>query len=97
MPMLRVRLTGSETDASAVISAVHGMDGVERVEEIADLMPHMDDEDSSSAGLVDDMSGGGIHAVEIELPDRRTVEQVRELINRNAEALGLAVEFVDEF
>ncbi len=97
MPMLRVRLTGSETDASAVISAIHGVEGVERVEEIDDLMPHLDDDDSSSAGLVDDMAGGGVHSVEVELPDYRTGEQVREIINRSAEALGMAVEFVDEF
>lgn len=97
MPVLRVRLTGSEADASAVISVVHGVEGIERVEEVADLMPHMDDDDSSSAGLVDDQGSGGVHAVEIETPDRRSSEQVRELISRSAEALGMAVEFVDEF
>lgn len=97
MPVLRVRLTGSETDASAVISAIHGVEGIERVEEVADLMPHMDGEDSSSAGLVDDAGSGGVHAVEIETPDRRSDEQVRETINRHAEALGMVVEFVEEF
>lgn len=97
MPMLRVRLTGSEDDASAVISAVHGVDGIERVEEIGDLMPHMDDEDSSSAGLVDDRGSGGVHAVEIELPDQAAGERVREVVARSAERLGMAVEFVDEF
>ena len=96
MPVLRVRLTGSEADASAVISVIHGVEGIERVEEVADLMPHMDDDDSSSAARVEGQGSGGVHAVEIETPDRRSSEQVRELISRSAESLGMAVEFVDE-
>lgn len=97
MPLLKVRLTGSEADAATVISVVHGVDGVERVEEVADLMPHMDDYDSSSAGLVDDQGSGGVHAIEIEVPGPHAGDEVRELIIRSAESLGMAVEFVDEF
>jgi hypothetical protein len=58
--------------------------------------PHMDDEDSSSAGLVDDQGAGGVHAIEIEVPGPHTGDEVRELIIRSAESLGMAVEFVDE-
>ena len=51
MPTLRLRVTGSEDDARAIINLLQSLDGIEHVEEIADLMPHMDDADSSSAGL----------------------------------------------
>ncbi|WP_203323274.1 hypothetical protein [Pseudoxanthomonas beigongshangi] len=97
MPLLKIRLTGSEADVATVMSVVHGVDGVERVEEVADLMPHMDDEDSSSAGLVDDQGAGDVHAIEIEVPGPHTGDEVRVLIIRSAESLGMAVEFVDEF
>ena len=98
MPLLRIRLTGSEADAATVMSVVHGVNGVERVEEVADLMPHMDDEDSSSAGLVDDQ-GGRWRARHRNTSTRvhHTGDEVRELVIRSAESLGMAVEFVDEF
>ena len=58
MPTLRLRVTGSDDDARAIINLLQSLDGIEHVEEIADLMPHMDDADSSSAGL-SELHGGG--------------------------------------
>ena len=54
MPLLRIRITGSEDDAGAIINLLGSLEGIEHVEEIDDLMNHMDDDDSSSAGLPDD-------------------------------------------
>ncbi len=96
MPTVRIRLIGSETDANALITVLHGIDGIEHVEQIADLMPHMDDDDSSSAGLPDDI-GPGVHAIEIQVPDQERAERVRELAGNAAEFLDATVEFVDEF
>lgn len=96
MPLLRFRLTGRQFDVDAVITAIHGIDGVEHVEEVADLMPHLDD-DSSSAGLPDDMSGADVHAIEVDAPNAETADRVREQVDRAAETYGLAVEFVEEF
>lgn len=96
MPTVRIRLIGSETDANALITLLHGLDGIEHIEQVADLMPHMDDEDSSSAGLPDDM-GTGVHAIEIEVPDHFLAERVRELADNAAESLDTSIEFVDEF
>lgn len=48
MPMMRIRLTGSEDDVRATTNLLQSLDGIEHVEEIDDLMPHMDDADSSS-------------------------------------------------
>lgn len=96
MPTVRIRLIGSETDADALITVLHGIDGIEHIEQVADLMTHMDDEDSSSAGLIDDI-GPGVHAIEIEVPDHLLADRVRELAGEAAETLDAAVEFVDEF
>jgi hypothetical protein len=96
MPIVRIRLIGSETDADALITVLHGLDGIEHIEQVADLMPHMDDDDSSSAGLIDDI-GPGVHAIEIEVPDHLFADRVRELAGEAAETLDATVEFIDEF
>lgn len=92
MPMLRMRLTGSEDNTRAIINLLQSLDGIEHVEEIQDLMPHMDDDDSSSAGLVDDQ-GPGFHVLEIEAPNDSTARKVREA----AEALAFDLDAVVEF
>ena len=96
METLRIRVTGSDTAANALINLVQGCDGVGRVEQVADDMPHMDDADSSSLGLPDDM-GPGVHDIEIEASDRAAAEVVRERIDANADGLRATVEYVDEF
>jgi len=61
---LRLQLTGGEDVAAELINRLSAIAGVERVEEVGDLMPHMDDVDSSSAGLPDD-EGPGVHQIEL--------------------------------
>jgi hypothetical protein len=95
MAFLRVRVTGTETGFDALVNALHGVEGVEHVEEIADLMPHMDDDDSSSAGLPDD-TGGALHALEIEAATARQ-DDLRQVAEQVAHQHGLVLEFVDEF
>lgn len=96
MSTVRIRLIGSETDANTLITVLHGVDGIEHIEQVADLMPHMDDPDSSSAGLPDDI-GPGVHAIEIDVRDRVLAERVREIAGVAAELLNADIEFVDEF
>jgi len=96
MPIVRIRVTGSETAADALITVLHGLDGIEHIEQVADLMAHMDDDDSSSAGLVDDI-GPGVHAIEIEVRDHQLAERVRDVASEAAERLDTTIEFVDEF
>ena len=96
MPIVRIRVTGSETAAGALITVLHGLDGIEHIEQVADLMSHMDDDDSSSAGLVDDI-GPGVHAIEIEVRDHELAERVRDVASEAAERLDTTIEFVDEF
>ena len=92
MPTLRLRLTGSDDAARAMINLIQSLDGIEHVEEVEDLMPHMDDDDSSSAGLPDDQ-GPGHHALEIEAPNDATARRVRQA----AEALAFDLDAVVEF
>ena len=95
MPQLRIRITGSDDDLRAVADLLQSLEGIEHVEEVADLMPQMDDEDSSSAGLSDDL-GPGTHELEVDAPNAYTAGRVRELVEELAYRLGLVVEFVEE-
>lgn len=95
MPILRLRLTGSDDDARAVINLLQSLDGIEHVEEVADLMPHMDDVDSSSAGL-SDIGGPDVHELEIDAPNESTARKVREAVEALAFDLDALVEFEEE-
>ncbi|ALN56785.1 hypothetical protein [Lysobacter enzymogenes] len=95
MPLLRLRITGNDDDARAIGNLLNSLDGIERVEEVADLMPHMDDADSSSAGLPDD-TGPGVHELEIDAPNAATANKVREAVEALAFDLDVLVEFEAE-
>jgi hypothetical protein len=95
MPTLRIRLTGSEDDARAMINLLQSLDGIEHVEEVADLMPHMDDADSSSAGL-SDTAGPNAHEIEIIAPNESSARKVREAVEALAFDLDVLVEFEGE-
>ena len=96
MATVRLRLTGSADDARTLMTAIHALDGVEHVEEVDDLMPHLDDEDSSSAGLADGR-GPGLHDIEVEAPHERAARHVRNIAHIVATDLGVPIEIVDEF
>lgn len=95
MPLLRLRITGNEDDARAIGNLLSSLDGIEHVEEVADLMPHMDDDDSSSAGLPDDV-GPGVHELEVQAPNASTANKVREAVEALAFDLDVLVEFESE-
>jgi hypothetical protein len=92
MPRVRLRITGSDADARAIMNLLQSIDGIEHVEEIADLMPRMDDADSSSAGL-SDVEGPDAHEIEIEAPNEATARKVRQAAEALAFDLDAAVEF----
>ena len=92
MMMLRVRMTGDESQIRTMMNLLEGMDGVHSVEEVADLMPHMDDPDSSSSGLSDEL-GPDAHEVEVEIANRSTAQKVQEAMDALAYDLDMLVEF----
>ena len=95
MPQLRIRITGSEDDARAIGNLLTSVPGIEHVEEVSDLMPHMDDPDSSSAGLPDDQ-GPGTHVLEINAPSSGAATKVREAVEALAFDLDVMVEFEND-
>ncbi len=92
MPVMRMRVTGAEHQARAIGNLLSSIDGIEHVEEVADLMPHADDDDSSSAGLPDDQ-GPGVHELEVEAPNDHTARRVRDAVEALAFDLDVLVEF----
>lgn len=92
MSLMRIRLTGSEHDVRAITNLLQSLDGIEHVEEVDDLMPHMDDPDSSSAGL-SDVEGPGTHELEIDAPNAATAQKVRQAVEALAFDLDVVVEF----
>jgi len=91
MALMRIRLTGSEDDVRAITNLLQSLDGIEHVEEIDDLTPHMDDADSSSAGL-SDVQGPDSHELEIDAPNDATAQKVRQAVEALAFDLDIVVE-----
>lgn len=95
MPMIRFRLTGSRTDTDIVVVGLHGMDGIERIEEIGDLMPDMRDDSSSSDSAGD--SEAQVYCIEVEATSDRLADAVHGSAEVLAHACEIGIEFVDEF
>jgi len=92
MAQLRLRIAGNDDHVRAITNLLQSLDGIEHVEEVGDLMPHMDDADSSSAGL-HDVRGADTHELEIEIPNPSTERRVREAVEALAFDLEAFVEF----
>jgi len=96
MPIVHIRFTASAEDVNELMHALEAIEGIEHVEEVADLMPHMDDEDSSSAGL-SDVAGPHVHDIEVGAPNDEGVRRVHDVAESVARRLDAMVEFLDEF
>jgi hypothetical protein len=95
MPMIRFRLFGSRANTDTVIAVLHGIDDVEHVEEVDDLMPHMR-EDSSSSELGSD-SEGKLYSIEVDCPSDEVADVVRESAQAVSHQIQASIEFVSEF
>jgi len=95
MPALKLRLTAGEDAARLLMNLIGSLDGIESVEEIADLMPHMGDPDSSSRGLPDDI-GPGTHLIRIEASNDTVVRRVLDVAEAAARDRGAVLEVVDD-
>lgn len=92
MPRIQLRITGDRDIFDDVVTAIHGIDRVERVEEIDDLMMGVRD-DSSSSELSDDI-GSRTFTVEVEVPNDKVGERVREIAEETAGTREAAIEFI---
>lgn len=95
MPTIRIRMTGSRDDADTLLTTLHGIDGVEHVEEIEDETAAAR-EDSSSNELVDD-NGAALFLIEVLAADRLHADAVRAVTEVQSARLGAVIELVDEF
>ncbi|WP_158885389.1 hypothetical protein [Rhodanobacter sp. L36] len=95
MPMVRFRLIGSRDDADTVIAALHGINNIEHVEEIDDLMQGMRDDSSSSESVSD--SEGQVYYIEVDAPNDQIADTVRGSAEVVANDRDAGIEFVDEF
>lgn len=93
MPRIQLRITGDRDIFDDVMNAIHGVDRVERVEEIDDLMMGVRD-DSSSSELSDDI-GSRTFTLEVEVPNDKVGERVREIAEETAGTREAAIEFVN--
>lgn len=95
MATIKMRMTGNADDIRTISNLLQSLDGIEHVEEISDLMPHMDDADSSSAGL-SDLDGPDMHEIEVDAPNPATARRVRDAVQALAFDLEVLVEFEQE-
>ncbi len=95
MPLLRMRLTGTEDDVRTISNLLQSLDGIEHVEEVADMMDKADDPDSSSAGLSEN-NGPDAHEIEVEAGNAATARKVREAVEALAFDPDVLVELEEE-
>lgn len=95
MAMVRFRLIGSRADADTVIVGLHGVNDVEHIEEIDDLMPERRDDSSSSDSVGD--SEARVYCIEVEAATDSLADTVRGSAEVLAHACEAGIEFVDEF
>lgn len=95
MSILRFRVSGTHDAVNQIISRLHGVDNVDRVEEVDDEISDMRD-DSSSAESTDE-AGVEVHRIEVETLRSSVNERVHDLMELSARDLDVAVEFVDRF
>jgi hypothetical protein len=93
MPLIQLRITGDREIFDDVLNAIHGIDRVERVEEIDDFGMGVRD-DSSSSELSDDI-GSKTYTLEVEVPNDKVGEEVRSVAEETAGTREAAIEFVD--
>jgi hypothetical protein len=94
MPRIQLRITGDRDIFDDVVNAIHGIDRVERVEEIDDFGMGVRD-DSSSSELSDDV-GSRTFTVEVEVPNDKVGERVREVAEETAGNREAAIEFIGD-
>ena len=95
MPVVRVRLTGDSSAVDNLLKAIEGMESLQHMEEVGDTSEHLR-EDSSSAGLTDDI-GGDFHDIKMHFATFAQAERARDAVAVASHDSDVVVEFVDRF
>jgi hypothetical protein len=91
MDTIRMMVTGSPAAAQFVLASMEEVEGVTRVEEMVDLLPHLDDADSSSAGLTSD-GLQKVHTLEVDVSGPDVARRVQFVAEQAAMAEGAVLE-----
>ncbi|CAM5306072.1 hypothetical protein [Rhodanobacter lindaniclasticus] len=91
MPMIRFRLVGSRADADTLIIGLHGIDGIEYIEEIDDPTLSFRDLDSAND------SDAHTYVIEVGTASDSLAGDVRVGAAALAHERNAGIEFVDAF
>ena len=95
MPVVRMRLTGDSAAVDNLLKVIEGMESLKHMEEVGNTSDHMR-EDSSSAGLTEDM-GGDFHDIKMHFETSAEADHARDAVAVASRASDIVVEFVDRF
>ena len=94
MAQLRFRITGPTQAFQNLSEALSGIEGVQWAEEVADLVPRMDDEDSSSLGLAENAQGEVVELIVDTDDDREVIARVQRQAEQQVRSAGGFLELI---
>lgn len=95
MPHLTMRLIATRTDTEHIITALCGVEGVERVRWVDDLLPQMGEESAATMARPADLHPA-LRSIEIDMADTSQCQAARQAAAQAAHARGITPEFVDD-
>ncbi len=96
MTTMNFRVTGSADACERAINQLSEHEAIEEVEEVEALMPHMDDEDSSSAGLAENVSAS-IVDITVHTNGKISSDEIRQLVEFAVRSAGAVLEETERF
>ena len=96
MTILNFRITGSSDACDRVISRLQDSEIIDSVEEVTPMLPHMDDEDSSSAGLAEN-NHAGVVDIKVHADSHCSADEVLRMAEYTVRSVGAVLEETDPF
>lgn len=96
MAQLRFRITGPTQAAQNLTEALTVIEGVQWAEEVADLVPRMNDEDSSSLGLAENAQGEVVELIVETEDDQEVIDLVRRQAEQQVRSAGGFLELMPD-
>ncbi len=96
MTTLNFRVTGPAAACEAVINRLAESELIHSIEEVDGMMSHMDDEDSSSAGLAENIDAS-VYDIRVHTDDHSSDEEVRRMAELTVRSSGAMLEETDRF
>jgi len=98
MTTLNFRVTGTAAACERAVNQLSEHEMINEVDEVEALMPHMDDEDSSSAGLAENSSASSsILDITVHADNKISTEDLRQLVEFAVRSAGAVLEETERF